>query len=126
MYRQHILDHYRNPRNYGELAEPTFSHTGQNPSCGDEIRMDVRVADDGETIEAVRFGGEGCAISMASGSLLTEALPGMTLEAVTELEREDAIDRLGIEVTPMRIPCAVLATTVVRDGVEGYLAEREA
>jgi len=120
MYQEVILDHYRNPRRWGRLSSVTFSHTGENSSCGDELTFDLRLAEDGETIEAVAFTGEGCAISIASASLLAEQLPGMTLSTVRDLGREDALDRLGIEPTPMRIPCAVLAEKVVQDGVESY------
>ena len=120
MYRERILDHYRNPRNYGELSDPTFSHEGHNTSCGDDIEMDVALADDGETIESVSFTGEGCAISQASASLLSQELPGMTLSEVEALDRDDVLDMLGIEVTPMRIKCAVLAEKVVQDGAKIY------
>ncbi|MDZ7849858.1 MAG: iron-sulfur cluster assembly scaffold protein [Halodesulfurarchaeum sp.] len=125
MYRQQILDHYKNPRNYGELAEPTFSHRGHNPSCGDDLEFDVELADDGETIESVAFRGEGCAISQAGASLLGQQLPGMTLEEVQELEREDMVDLLGGEISPMRIKCAVLAEKVVQDGAAIYTGDLE-
>ncbi len=120
MYQEVILDHYRNPRRWGRLSSVSFSHTGENTSCGDELTFDLRLAEDGETIEEVAFTGEGCAISIASASLLAEELPGMTLSKVRDLDREDALDLLGIEPTPMRIPCAVLAEKVVQDGVESY------
>ncbi|MFB6146225.1 MAG: iron-sulfur cluster assembly scaffold protein [Halobacteriaceae archaeon] len=116
MYRQQILDHYKNPRNYGDLEDPTFSHVGHNTSCGDELEFDVRLAEDGETIAAVAFSGDGCAISQASASMLSERLPGMTLDEVDDLDRDDMLDLLGVEVTPMRIKCAVLAEKVVQDG----------
>jgi len=125
MYRQQILDHYRNPRNYGDLDAPTFSHEGFNPSCGDEIEFDVELAEDGETIERVAFSGDGCAISQASASLLSLELPGMTLSEVDDLDRDDVLDLLGVEVTPMRIKCAVLAEKVVQDGVDIYRGEAE-
>ena len=125
MYRQQILDHYKNPRNYGELESPTFSHRGHNPSCGDEIEFDVELAADGETIETVAFHGEGCAISQAAASLLGERLPGMTLEEVRNLDREDAVEMLGGDISPMRIKCAVLAEKVVQDGAEIYLGDRD-
>jgi nitrogen fixation NifU-like protein len=120
MYQEVILDHYRNPRRWGRLSQVTFSHTGENTSCGDELTFDLKLAEDGETIESVAFTGEGCAISIASASLLAEELPGMTLSEVRGLDREDALDLLGIELTPMRVPCAVLAEKVVQDGVESY------
>jgi len=125
MYRQQILDHYKNPRNYGELEDPTFSHRGHNPSCGDELEFDVKLAEDEETIESVAFHGDGCAISQAAASLLGETLPGMTLEEVQELDRDDAIELLGGDISPMRIKCAVLAEKVVQDGSEIYLGEMD-
>jgi len=123
MYRQQILDHYRNPRNYGELDEPTYTHVGENTSCGDEITVDVKLADDGETVEDVAFRGEGCAISQAAASLLTSEVRGMTLEELYDLDRDDVLDLLGVEVTPMRIKCAVLAEKVLQDGARIYEGE---
>lgn len=125
MYRQQILDHYRNPRHYGELEAPSFTHIGENTSCGDEIEVYVRLADDDETIEAVSFTGEGCAISQAAASMLTGELAGLTLDELYELDRDDVLDLLGVEVTPMRIKCAVLAEKVFQDGAKIYEGERE-
>ncbi len=125
MYRQQILDHYKNPRNYGELEDPTFSHVGENPMCGDEIRMDVRLEADGETIEQVAFTGDGCAISQASASMLSSALRGKTVDELLEMDRDDVVDMLGVEISPMRIKCAVLAEKVAQDGAEIYRGELE-
>jgi nitrogen fixation NifU-like protein len=122
MYRQQILDHYRNPRNYGELSDPTFSHAGENPSCGDEIRVDVALADD-DTIERVAFSGEGCAISQAAASMLTGELVGMSLDDLDALDRDDVLDMLGVDVTPMRVKCAVLAEKVAQDGARIHRGE---
>jgi nitrogen fixation NifU-like protein len=123
MYRQQILDHYRNPRNYGEIDDPSFTHVGENPSCGDTIRMDVDLADDGETIERVAFTGEGCAISMASASMLSGKLQGMTLAELADLDRDDVTEMLGVDISPMRIKCAVLAEKVAQDGADIYRGE---
>ena len=123
MYRQQILDHYRNPRNYGEIEDPTFTHVGENPMCGDEIEIDVELADDDETIERVAFRGEGCAISQAAASLLSEQLPGTSLDELREMDRDDVIDLLGVDISPMRVKCAVLAEKVAQDGAEIYLGE---
>jgi nitrogen fixation NifU-like protein len=123
MYRQQILDHYRNPRNYGELEDPTFSHVGENPMCGDEITMDVALDEDGGRIERVAFRGDGCAISQAAASLLTERLYGMTLEELDELDRDDAIELLGVDISPMRVKCAVLAEKVAQDGADIHRGE---
>lgn len=124
MYRQQILDHYRNPRNYGELEEPTYTHIGENTSCGDEITIDVELDDD-DVIRDVRFRGEGCAISQAAASLLTDEVKGLTLDELYELDRDDVLDLLGVEVTPMRIKCAVLAEKVLQDGAKLYEGEAD-
>ncbi|WP_435334490.1 Fe-S cluster assembly sulfur transfer protein SufU [Haloarchaeobius sp. TZWWS8] len=125
MYRQQILDHYKNPRNYGEMKDPTFTHVGENPMCGDEIRMDVKLDEDEETIEAVAFRGDGCAISQASASMLSSKLRGKTLDELAEMDRDDVVDMLGVEISPMRIKCAVLAEKVAQDGAEIYLGEKD-
>lgn len=122
IYRQQILDHYRNPRNYGELETPTFSHAGENTMCGDEVEIDIEVGDD-DTIQAVAFRGDGCAISQASASMLTEELVGMTLDELDGMDRDDVIDMLGVEISPMRVKCAVLAEKVAQDGAASYRGE---
>ncbi len=122
MYRQQILDHYKNPRNYGELEDPTFTHVGENPMCGDEIRMDVKL-DDEETIEQIAFSGDGCAISQASASMLSSKLQGTTVEELLGMDRDDVIDMLGVDISPMRVKCAVLAEKVAQDGAEIYRGE---
>ena len=123
MYRQQILDHYKNPRNFGEIEEATFTHVGENPMCGDTIEMDVVLDDADETIERVAFRGDGCAISQASASMLSEELTGMAVEDLEELDRDDVIDMLGVDISPMRIKCAVLAEKVAQDGADIYLGE---
>ncbi|MFC7008922.1 iron-sulfur cluster assembly scaffold protein [Halalkalicoccus salilacus] len=125
MYREQILDHYKNPRNYGELEDPTFSHVGENPMCGDEIKVDVTLAEDGETIEYVSFVGDGCAISQASASLLSQELPGMSLDELEGMDRDDVTEMLGIDISPMRIKCAVLAEKVAQDGAKIYRGEMD-
>ena len=123
LYREQIIDHYKRPRNYGKLDDPTFSHVGENPVCGDEIAIDIKL--DGETIEAVRFRGDGCAISQAAASLLTEELPGMTISELYTLDRETVVELLGVDISPMRIKCAVLAEKVAQDGARIYEGELE-
>lgn len=125
MYRQQILDHYKNPRNYGEIEEPTFTHVGENPMCGDEIRMDVVLDDDEETIERVAFRGDGCAISQASASMLSEKLAGMTVEELDAMDRDDVTEMLGVDISPMRVKCAVLAEKVAQDGADIYFGEKD-
>jgi nitrogen fixation NifU-like protein len=125
MYRQRILDHYKNPRNHGELPDPDFSHVGENPSCGDTIQVDVELADDDETIERVAFSGDGCAISQAAASLLTEKLPGESIDDLQAMDTDDVVDMLGVDISPMRIKCAVLARQVAQDGSKLYRGEIE-
>ena len=125
MYRQQILDHYKSPRNYGELEDPTFTHVGENPMCGDTIEMDVVLDEDEETIEQVAFRGDGCAISQASASMLSEKLAGMDVETLREMDRDDIIDMLGVDISPMRVKCAVLAEKVAQDGMKIYFDELE-
>ncbi|CQR49283.1 MULTISPECIES: Fe-S cluster assembly sulfur transfer protein SufU [Haloferax] len=125
MYRQQIMDHYKNPRNHGRLESPTFTHTGENPSCGDTITMDVQLADDGETIERVAFSGDGCAISQASASMLTQRLPGTTLSELEAMDTDDITEMLGVDISPMRIKCAVLARQVAQDGAKIHDGEIE-
>jgi len=123
MYRQQILDHYKNPRNYGEIEEPTYSHVGENPMCGDEITVDVVLEDD--EIEQIAFRGDGCAISQASASMLSEKLTGASVEELVAMDRDDVIDMLGVDISPMRVKCAVLAEKVAQDGYEIYEGEAE-
>ena len=125
MYRQQILDHYKNPRNYGELDDATFEHVGENPMCGDTIKLFVKLAEDDDTVEYVSFIGDGCAISQASASLLSEELQGESLEAVRAMDRDDIIDLLGVDVSPMRVKCAVLAEKVAQDGAAIYVGDKD-
>ncbi|MGB9930170.1 iron-sulfur cluster assembly scaffold protein [Haloarcula amylolytica] len=125
MYRQQILDHYKNPRNYGEIEEPTFTHIGENPMCGDEIRMDVVLDESEETIEQVAFQGDGCAISQASASMLSQELAGMAVEDLEAMDRDDITEMLGVDISPMRVKCAVLAEKVAQDGAEIYFGEKD-
>ena len=116
-YREYILDHYKNPRNFGRLENPDISHEENNPLCGDVIGIDLRI-DEGR-IEDVRFHGRGCAISQASASLLTERLKGMSLEAARALTKEDVLEELGIEISAARIKCALLSLKVLKAGAYG-------
>ena len=125
MYRQQILDHYKSPRNYGELADPTFTHVGENPMCGDTIEMDIVLDDEEAHIERVAFRGDGCAISQASASMLSERLHGMALDDLRAMDRDDIVDMLGVDISPMRIKCAVLAEKVAQDGTEIYFGEKD-
>jgi nitrogen fixation NifU-like protein len=121
-YREYILDHYKNPRNFGRLENPNITHEEDNPLCGDVVGMDFKVEDG--VIEDIRFHGRGCAISQASASLLTERLKGMALEDAKKIDKNDVLGELGIEISPARIKCALLSLKVLKVGAYG-LAEDE-
>jgi nitrogen fixation NifU-like protein len=93
LYRELILDHYENPRNYGVLPDADISYEDDNPLCGDRIRIDLKVQD-GRIVD-VRFSGKGCAISQASASMLTERIKGATVEEARRLTRQEILDRWG-------------------------------
>ena len=117
LYRQNILDHYQNPRNYGTLEHPDISAEDSNPLCGDQIRIDLKVKDG--VIEDVRFSGNGCSISREAASMLTEEILGKTLEEVKRIGRDDVLEMLGIELGPVRLKCALLALKTLKVGVYG-------
>lgn len=117
LYRENILDHYENPRNYGMLEAPDFSYQDSNPLCGDEIRIDLKMADG--KVGQVRFQGKGCAISLASASMLTEMVEGMSLEDLRELSKEEILEALGIPLSPVRLKCALLSLKALKAGVYG-------
>ncbi len=114
---EYLLDHYENPRNFGTLENPSFSYEEGNPSCGDVIRIDVRVNDN--RIEDIRFSGKGCVISQAAASILTETVRGKTLDEVRAFSKEDMLKALGIPLSPMRLKCGLLALKVLKAGLYG-------
>jgi len=121
IYREIILDYYRNPRNFGRLEKFDIHSRDTNPLCGDEIEIQVRVGE-GQKIEEIKFTGKGCAISQASASMLTELAKGKELEWVKQLSKEDVFKMLGNpDLGPSRVKCALLGMKVLKTGVYGYL-----
>lgn len=108
LYRDEILEHYREPHNFGTLDAPDASYEGQNPLCGDRITMMLIVDDDG-AVSDVAFSGRGCAISQASASLLTDEIKGRPVAEVEAMSNQDILDLLGIEISPARLKCALLS-----------------
>src|SRR6266699_3544081 len=108
MYREVILDHYKNPRRHGAIADADAHAEGQNPLCGDEVSIFVRFGDDGDTIDEIGFEGRGCAISQAATSMLTEMVKCRKASEVAELPKEDLLEEIGIPLTPIRLKCAIL------------------
>jgi nitrogen fixation NifU-like protein len=117
LYRDYILEHYKRPKNFGELEPHDLEGMEHNPLCGDELGVHIVVEDD--RIADLRFHGHGCAISQASASIASEELKGMTLEEVGKLDADWMIDLLGIDVSATRRKCALLNLKVVRGAVTG-------
>ena len=127
MYRDYILDHYKNPRNHGELPGATNVYSDSNPLCGDELSLALRI-DDGRVAD-VRFSGKGCAISQASASILTEEIKGKTLDEIKAIDRAHVLENLGIPISPARIKCALLSLKTLKGaawGLPAWPGEEEA
>lgn len=119
MYKENILDHYREPHNAGRMDDATFSHKELNASCGDTIEIFVKL--DGGKVADVRFDGHGCAISQASVSMLTDHIKGMDANALGGLAKEDVFRLLGVEVGPSRLRCALLGLKTLEIGLQNHL-----
>ena len=120
IYRQKILDHYKNPKNFGKIEKPDAFFEEGNALCGDRIGMGIKVTklETGNwKLEDVKFNGEGCAISMASASMLTEKVKGINLEEIKKLRYEDIKKMMGTELSPARIKCATLPLQVLQKTV---------
>jgi len=121
IYRELILDYYRNPRNFGKLEKFDIDARDTNPLCGDEVEIQIRVGE-GKEIEDIKFVGKGCAISQASASMLTELAKGKKLDWVKEVTKDDIFKMLGNpDLGPSRVKCALLGMKVLKTGVYGYL-----
>ncbi len=117
-YRELILDHARNRRNWGLVNPADFDHTESNPLCGDSLRLTLKLNAD-HVIEAVGWEGHGCAISQASASMLGEQLVGKTLDEARQLTRQQILDMIGIPLTINRMKCALLSLKVLLVGTSG-------
>ena len=114
MYREVILDHYKNPRGHGVIEEADAEAEGQNPLCGDEVSVYVAFGEDGETIDDVKFSGRGCAISQAATSMLMEMTKGRTADEVAALDKDELLAEIGVPLTPVRLKCAMLGLTTLK------------
>ena len=115
-YRENILDHYKNPRYKGALESSDYHFEDENPLCGDFLHIELAVDDEG-IIKEAKFQGQGCAISMASADMLMEAIIGKPLEEIKKLTKQDVLDMLGIELSPVRLKCALLSLKVTKAAV---------
>jgi nitrogen fixation NifU-like protein len=112
LYREVILDHYKNPRGHGVIERADAVAEGQNPLCGDEVS--IFVSFDGDAIEDVKFRGRGCAISQAATSMLMEMIKGRSAQEVADMSRDELLDEVGIPLTPVRLKCALLGLGVLK------------
>jgi nitrogen fixation NifU-like protein len=119
-YRELIIDRYQNPHFRGELNPNDITFEDSNPLCGDELRIDLRVNENDEVVEAA-FSGRGCAISLASADLLLEFIQGKSLDEVKQLSKDDILELLGIELGPVRLKCALLSLKVLKAGAYGLV-----
>jgi nitrogen fixation NifU-like protein len=124
IYREIILDHYRNPRNKGRISNADVSFHDSNPLCGDEIDMHLKVEDD--IVKDIKFEGRGCAISQASASMLTEMVMNKSLTTIKELGKDDILENIGLmNLGPARIKCALLSLKVLKMGMIEYYASKD-
>jgi nitrogen fixation protein NifU and related proteins len=112
LYREFILDHYKNPRGHGVVEPADAEAEGMNPLCGDEVAISVSF--DGDKIDDVKFRGRGCAISQAATSMLMEMVKGRSAAEVAEMSREELLEEVGIPLTPIRLKCALLGLGVLK------------
>ena len=114
LYREVILDHYKNPRGHGVIPDADVEAEGMNPLCGDEVSIFVTFEEDGDTIEDVKFSGRGCAISQAATSMLMEMAKGKTAQQVATMSKDELLQEIGIPLSATRLKCALLGLGVLK------------
>ena len=115
MYQENILDHFKNPRNFGKIENASVHHHEYNPLCGDEIEMDMVI--ENKKVVEIKFNGHGCAISRASASMLTEQIKGKSIEEIEKLTKENILEMLGIPISPVRLKCALLSLDTLKNSI---------
>ncbi|MBT3455539.1 iron-sulfur cluster assembly scaffold protein [bacterium] len=118
LYAHHMQEHYKNPKNKGLLKTPDISSLHHNPTCGDQVNIDAKV--NNGVITEIKFSGDGCVISMATASILTEFCKGKTIKEIDKLEEHDVLNLIKMELGPARIKCAVLSLRAIQDGIKKY------
>ena len=125
LYREQILEHYKHPHNFGRIDDPDLEFEDNNPFCGDEQHVTIRLDQDDRVAE-VKFDGKGCAISTAATSMLTDELVGLTRDELVTLQKEKVLDLLGIDISATRMKCALLGLKVVKGAGLGREVDWEA
>ncbi len=116
MYQENILDHYKIPRNFGKIENASVHHHEYNPLCGDKIDLYL-VIDENKKVTDVKFNGQGCAISQASASMLTEQIKGKSIDKLKKMTKEDILEMLGIPISPVRLKCALLSLDTLKNSI---------
>jgi len=116
LYREIIIDHYKNPHHKGRLDISDLSFEDENPLCGDHLQIELRV-DENQNVMDAKFDGHGCAISISAADLLIDSIIGKSVEDIKKLEKQDVLDLLGIKLSPVRLKCALLSLKVLKAAV---------
>ncbi|HLD96879.1 MAG TPA: SUF system NifU family Fe-S cluster assembly protein [Candidatus Nanoarchaeia archaeon] len=122
LYREEIMDHYQNPRNFGKMADADATYHDYNPVCGDEVEIQLKI--ENRTVKEAMFTGKGCAISQAAASMLTEEIRGKSYHAVVAMTKDDMLKIARINPDPVRIKCAMLALRATQKGIVGFEARK--
>ncbi|MBI2647711.1 SUF system NifU family Fe-S cluster assembly protein [Candidatus Woesearchaeota archaeon] len=126
IYQENILDHYKNPRNFGKIDDASVHHHEYNPLCGDEVDLFL-IIDKNKKVTDVKFNGHGCAISQASASMLTEQIKGKSIDELRKMTKEDILEMLGIPISPVRLKCALLSLDTLKNSIlifEKYIKKK--